>query len=64
MLTPEVSVHHGSEAEEERCCVVRSRARLRVKLNGEAGFSDDVQPLDGSVVGVDVANLHLGAVLI
>ena len=35
-----------------------------MELNREAGFSDDVKSFHGSVVGVDVADLNLGAVLI
>tara|TARA_B100001113_G_scaffold343374_1_gene330601 strand:+ start:975 stop:1181 length:207 start_codon:yes stop_codon:yes gene_type:complete len=64
MFTPDMVVHHRPEPKKQRCCIVGPRARFRMELNGETRLTDDIEALDGAVVGVHVANLDLGPVLI
>jgi hypothetical protein len=64
MLTSHMGINHGSKAQEERCCIVRTRTSFGMKLDRETWFPNDVKPLNRSVIGVDVADFNLGTVLV
>ena len=59
-----MSIDHGSEPQEERCSIVRTRTSLWVELDRKAGFSNDIEALNGAIVGVHIANLNLRTVLV
>jgi hypothetical protein len=51
---------HAGKSIEERGCIMGTRAGFGVILDCESPLADEVEALDGTVVGIDMTNLERG----